>query len=35
MISIFLEKQLTGVEFHSSSHEATFSFVVKTLTNLN
>ena len=33
MISIF-HKEATDVEFHSSSHKATFSFIMNTLTNL-
>ena len=33
MISIF-HKEATRVEFHSSSHKATFCFIVNTLTNL-
>ena len=33
MISIF-HKEATGVEFHSSSHKATFCLVLNTLTKL-
>ena len=33
MISIF-HKKATGVELHSSSHKATFCFIVNTLTKL-
>ena len=33
-ISIFYKEGI-GVKFHSSSHNATFSYIVNTLTNLN
>ena len=33
MISIF-HKEATGVEFHKSSHKATFCLIVNTLTKL-
>ena len=33
MISIF-HKEATGAELHSSSHKATFCFIVNTLTKL-